>query len=147
MALFFLNALLTSFTGHERYPGQEFTKIHVQQAFDIQGTLASNDAALFEPSKLINCPDILAWVESPDGNEKAKFGRMSTKKFREYIAQKDSQAQLHRNISGDSDDSETIRKRKRKERKRLCAARESGEATRTSKKQRATGYSSDALDD
>ncbi|KAF9474858.1 hypothetical protein BDN70DRAFT_936329 [Pholiota conissans] len=123
--------------GGYRVPS-EFTKVHVQQAFDIQPTLASNDAALFDPGKLINCPDIRAWIANPDGPHKDTFARMSKKTFREYITKQDERAKIrHHDV-----DAHALRKAERKEEKRRRKEQERDDCERASKCKRNAGFES-----
>ena len=126
--------------GHAEFSEQEFTKLNVQQAFGIQPTLASNDASLFEPSKLIRCPDILEWIEDPEGEHRAKFARMSTKNFKEYISKQEAQYKLQSR--------EDLMRAEKKEHRRKRREEEYGSGDRVSKKQRKSErVGSDGLDD
>ncbi|KDR77844.1 hypothetical protein GALMADRAFT_138890 [Galerina marginata CBS 339.88] len=67
------------------FPGQEFTKAHVQSAYNIIASLAGNDASLFDADLLAKVPDAEAWVDNAEGEYKSTFYNMSPAQFKAYV--------------------------------------------------------------
>jgi hypothetical protein len=111
--LFSLDIFLTiaNELAEDEYPGLQFVKGDVLDAFSLKHTQANSDAALFSA----DIAKVQKWVDNPHGNEFEHFRKMKIGDFKRYCQEKKAKKasgkrkKQHRSSSGSSDETPQLK--------------------------------------